>query len=407
MAEKHEALSLPQARELLRSDPTKKRIGLGGANEGIMMRLTTSGQDRFDVVYRDANGRKCIQVFRKITPAQRRRDELRVAADTGNLPDVAAGKKKLSEVWDYFAENRVTRTGEPIKASTFASYEVRWKKQIAPVLGGVTLADLTRPKIEEFYNAVQSEADAKKRNGRDARRKCQQLVHRLLFLAVRQGWLSRNPADDIPMPRAPKFESHPLTEVQVDAIAANVPARYCALVILLAESGVRIGEAVALRVRNVNGSIAVREAAAEVNGERVLGSPKTYKSVRDVPITPKLRAALKEHFDSGYANRFKKDALIFSTEGGFPVGQANFRNRVFQPAARAAKVRPTPRVHDLRHYWATTWLSRQTPSGERLSVFDIAKLGGWTDLKMVMQRYGHVQVESAQSLVDRIFAVTL
>lgn len=381
-----------------------------GREHLIQVQHRPSG-DVFRVRYIDEAGtRRVSKTLPNITQARAERTRIENEKAEGTLLDVGAAQRKLSAVWDYFDANPVTKTGEPIKPSTMASYKVRWKTQIAPVLGTVKLAEITRAKVERLYNKVWRDADAKGRNGRDARRKVQQLVHRLLDLAVREGWLVRNPAAGIPMPGAKEKRPRLLTTAQVDAIAAKVPPRYKALVILLAESGLRVGEAVALRVKNLNGTIHVEESATEVVGKRTLGPPKTEQSIRDVPITPRLREELKRHYDGvdekgrPWVNRFDPESLVFTTEAGYPIGQNNFRKRVFQKAAIAAKVRPAPRVHDLRHYWATTWLKTQTPSGERFSVFDIAKLGGWTDLKMLMQRYGHVQVEAAQELADRIFA---
>lgn len=352
--------------------------------------------DVFRLRYQDASGVRCVETFPNITQARARRSEVEVAAQRGVLPDVAAGRKRFEDVWNYFEANRITKTGEVIKPSTFASYEVRWRTHIAPELGKRELGKLTRAGIEAFYVRLQQEY------GVDARRKAQQIVHRLLDLAVRQGWLLRNPADNIGMPRANGATIRALTDAEVDAIADKIDPRYRALVILLAESGLRVGEAVALRVRNVNGSIYVEENAVEVDGERIVGTPKTEGSKRHVPVSPKLRAALKAHYDAAYANRFDPETLVFTTETGAPIRQTNFRAREFQPAARAARIKPVPRVHDLRHTWASNWLTRTGPNGERLSLWQVTKFGGWSSTVMVEKRYGHLRIDEAQAEVDLI-----
>lgn len=52
----------------------------------------------------------------------------------------------------------------------------------------------------------------------------------------------------INLPKAPADAREPLTADQVHALAAAAPARYRALVLVAAESGMRFGELAALRV---------------------------------------------------------------------------------------------------------------------------------------------------------------
>jgi integrase len=202
------------------------------------------------------------------------------------------------------------------------------------------------------------------------------------------------------MPGA-KVERQPqaLTDEQVARIAAEVPERYQALVWTLAETGMRIGEATALRVKNLNGSIRVVENAPEVGGVKVVGTPKTEQSDRVVPISPRLRPILSDHL-SLYANRFDSESLVFTAELGGPVSQSNFRKRVFQPAAVRAGIDPVPTVHDLRHTAISLWLTRG------LTPFEVSKMVGHTDLKMIERRYGHLYESELQKKIDRIGAET-
>jgi len=64
---------------------------------------------------------------------------------------------------------------------------------------------------------------------------------------------------------------------------------YRALVLMLTETGARPGEAIALRVKNLNGSVRIAEATVEVGGKKITGTPKTKGGIRK-----------RAHFPPGY-----------------------------------------------------------------------------------------------------------
>jgi integrase len=152
-------------------------------------------------------------------------------------------------------------------------------------------------------------------------------------------------------------------------------------------------------VENLNGTIRVVENAPEVGGRRELGTPKTEESERNVPISPRLRVILHDHLNE-FGNRFNPESLVFTAERGGPVRQGNFRKRVFQAAAIRAKVHDSkgrvPTVHDLRHTAISLWLQRG------LTPFEVSKMVGHADLKMIERRYGHLYVSALQEKIDRL-----
>ena len=378
--------------------PTKGPKG----RPGIYVQDTAKGGKRYKVAFRDARGVVTSQTFPRLEDAKDFQDQLGIRRRRNDLPDVSKTRMRLSELWEHLAANRdeLGRGGRPIKPSTWASYEARWTKHIAPRLGSRRIGETGRDELKVFLKELQA------RTSLDTRRKVQQVLHKLLQVAANEGWLTRNPLQGIGMPGAKvEREAYALTEAEVEAIAAKVPSRYRALVWTLAETGMRVGEAVALRVKNLNGSIRIVENAPEVGGRRALGTPKTEGSVRNVPISPRLRAILREHVEGvdakgrPWVNRFDPESLVFTGERGAAVSQANFRKRVFQPAAERAKVLrdgEPPTVHDLRHTAISLWLQRG------LTPFEVAKMVGHTDLKMIERRYGHLYEHALQEKIDRL-----
>lgn len=85
--------------------------------------------------------------------------------------------------------------------------------------------------------------------------------------------------------------------------------------------------------------------------------------------------AVAEHIQSHDVGR---GDLLFTTRAGTPISRNTFRTRVWLPAVKASGVDFPVRVHDLRHAHAS-WL-----------------LSGGSDLKSVMERMGHAQIQTTQ-----------
>lgn len=145
-------------------------------------------------------------------------------------------------------------------------------------------------------------------------------------------------------------------------IAAAMPGRYRAAVLVAAWSGLRAGELFALRRRDVDrkaGSIRVERAQIEIPGQPITyGPPKTDAGRRVVHLPRSVADALAQHLREHVAGR-GADALVFATDSGSPLRSAQ-RSQMFARARRAAD-REDLRWHDLRHTGAT--LAASTGAG--------------------------------------------
>ena len=213
---------------------------------GIYVQEGRNGKPRYKAAFRDARGIVTSRTFPRIGQAQDYLADIRIRRANNTLPDVSQGARTMTDLWEHIAK---TYRGKP---STFASYEHRWRNHVQPALGRRRLDSLRRSDIEGFY------ADVEASTSLDTRRKVQQVVHKMLAVAVRSEWLARNPADGIEMPQAEvQREVRVLTDDEVERLADEVPARYRALVYMLADTGARPGEITALRVKNLNGSVRI------------------------------------------------------------------------------------------------------------------------------------------------------
>lgn len=114
---------------------------------------------------------------------------------------------------------------------------------------------------------------------------------------------------------------------QVAALAANIATPSGTLINTLAYTGIRFGEAAALRRSSVDLSgsrLHITSSLAEVGGNLHLGEPKT-KRHRTVVVPQFLTEQLADYVATQSAD---PDALVFTSPRGRPLRYTNFRNRI-------------------------------------------------------------------------------
>lgn len=235
---------------------------------------------------------------------------------------------------------------------------------------------------------------------------------RSAFRAARaDNLMAADPFELISLPSAEEERIVPLLPEQVDAIAGKVSLRYRAIVVVQAGLGLRIGEALALRVEDVDfmrRTVRVRYQIDPRTSELI--DPKTPRSRRVLPLPDSVAAELSLHISQfplhPCAEDFPWKGLLFHTRTGRPHTRQEYRTRVFNGAVRALhKADPTFPVgtttHDLRHYYATVLLA----AGEDMPT--VAELLGHTDATLVAKTYGHRmpgREDRARRAIDAAFA---
>jgi integrase len=213
--------------------------------------------------------------------------------------------------------------------------------------------------------------------GRTQAAQAYRLLHSILADAVQENLVDANPCQIKNAGDATAAERQTATPDEIDAIAAAMPERYRAAVLVAAWSGLRAGELFALARRHVDldtGTLRVERAIVEITGQPVgYGPPKSDAGRRTVHLPATVTEVLAEHLAAHVAAA--PDALVFGTATGRPLRAGN-RGQIFH-RARAAAGRPDLRWHDLRHTGAT--LAAQTGA----------------TLKSLQRRMGHSTVRAA------------
>jgi integrase len=165
------------------------------------------------------------------------------------------------------------------------------------------------------------------------------------------------------------------------------------LIRVLAYTGLRIGEALALRRADIDLKrrlMTVRESVREVDGH-LLVSPTKTSAVRAVTLPDSLCAALGQRLDGLSAD---PRTVVFGNSRGGHRRYRIWRRDSWDPAARAADIKATP--HDLR----ATCASLLIDAGA--SVKDVQQQLGHADVTTTLKLYARVRPGRSDDLAERL-----
>jgi integrase len=340
-----------------------------------LQKLERKSGVRWRVYWRDPAGKPHGKIFERRRDADAYGHLMEQWKRDGTYFDPLRGKITLAE----FVEAEVlTRTD--LSEKTRDNYRGVWRRHVQPVLGARRLDGITRADVRLLI------ADLRSRGvGEASIEMAVRFLSSTLARAVDEERIVRNAARGMRLSRARAREPRYLSDEEVLGLVEASPHRYQAMILVLAYGGLRLGEAVALRVDDVDlmrRRITVARSAVDVGGKRVEKDTKTHRR-RTVALPALVADVLADHL-ARFSEPHDPVAIVFASERGGPVQHANFRNRVFRPAAEAAGLIPPPTVHDLRHTAAALAILRGA------GVKQIQEQLGHSSVTVTLDRYGHL-----------------
>lgn len=227
------------------------------------------------------------------------------------------------------------------KASTQHGYKTVLRVHVLPEWQRWRLRDIERVVIQKWV------AD-KFRDGAGWQtvRNAWVLLSSILETTVEFGYLTMNPARGVKFPqKALKEKPAILAGESLSRLLERLAEPYRTMVQLIAATGLRIGELLALRWSVLDlegGALAVRESVFEGQFQ----TPKTQRALRTIPLGLHAVRALVAH-QARVSRRGPRD-LVFGNRDGGPLRESKVLRNVLQPAAvRAGLGRVT--WHQFRH----------------------------------------------------------
>ncbi|MEV6207025.1 tyrosine-type recombinase/integrase [Kitasatospora sp. NPDC051914] len=287
-----------------------------------------------------------------------------------------------------------------LKARTIDGQRAILRNHIAPALGQRRIGSLRARDVEKWVAKLAEKLSP------GTVRVIYNVLNKAAKYAIRHEWLVVNPCSGVALPKDRSEvvdDRHFLTPLQVAALAEALSEKqewFGLLVRMAAFTGLRAGELAALRVGDVNllrGEVQVRRTVRRGKGEWLYTSPKSKKSVRDVPLPGALRAEL-EAWLAAHPNRHDPDARLWpglrsagrngaATDWDRVLDMNNWCGRYFRPLVRSGVAGlPTGlRWHDLRHTYAS--IMAAAPG---ITVYDISKWLGHSSISVTEKVYIHL-----------------
>lgn len=210
-----------------------------------------------------------------------------------------------------------------------------WKEAGAPIMKPHSKIPTGETKIAQAYRVLRA----------------------VLNVAVDEDLIPSNPCRIRGADKARARERRVATVEELGELAAAVPDRYRAAVLMAAFTSLRSGELFGLQRRHINlhrQEIHIeQQLIGERNGAPIFGLPKTDSSIRIVTLPAELISVIQEHLDSFTGSH--PDSLMFSTSNGTPI--TNARKTWWHTARRKVGL-PDLSWHDLRHTGQTCIANR-------------------------------------------------
>ncbi len=317
---------------------------------GVRVRQKVKGKGNPWWVFISHNGKRASRKVGDKKAAKTVASEIRAKIQLGEFGfEEQKPVPTFLEYADSWIKNTVPAT---CKQSTLRDYQDMLRIHVLPVFGDLKITDITRGKVKSFLKTKDVKADI-----------------------------------------------NPLTseelKVLLGAVSEHFPEHFT-LFLLLARTGMRIGEALALQWDDVD----FDKRFIEVKRSYVRGrisTPKNSKT-RRVDMSLQLAEALKaqkQWFMLKLVGSQNDAQYVFTNKEGGLIDISNWRNRVFNKALTKAEVKKI-RIHDLRHTYATLRISK----GDNIAY--VSKQLGHHSVKFTWDVYYHWVPGMKKSEVDEL-----
>ena len=303
--------------------------------------------------------------------------KVKTDANFGILP------KKNNITVKEFSEEWLEKNIKPnVTSQTYRNYVVAFNHHFYPTMANIKLQELTTEQIENaYYETFEDDSSKSSVEATCAR------FNRMLKDAVKQNIITKNPHDRVRLLqgfKTSKIKTYTEEEQKliVDYLKENLDSKNAVFYLLLS-TGMRIGEALALNVSDVNlkkKNIKVNKTIVYVPGGFIVQNhTKTDTSNRTLYMSDNTVDFLKK-----YINKYKPQKYLFENRNGNFIDYGSMRCRWFNIAAKIGI--EYKNIHTLRHTFATRALEKSI------------------DVKTVSAILGHKSVVTTMNIYQEVYS---
>ena len=352
---------------------------------GVTVRQKDKGKGKPWWVFVAHNGNRTSKLVGDKAAAQDVASKIRAKLQLGEFG--FEEEKPIPTFKEYAVSWIRTTVPATCKNSTVTDYQDLLRLHTLPVFGDLRLVDITRGKVKDFLLGKINQGYAKSTVNH-----MKNTISGVLNKALDDEVISANPALNLGKnflkEKNGQKTIHPLLKEELklllDTVEVYFPEHY-PLFLMLARTGMRIGEALALQWDDIDFASPFIDVKRGFVRRRI-STPKNGKS-RPVDMSLQLAQALKVHELESKKKGFALGLgdlpeYVFTYENGGLIDKDNWRGRVFYKALKKAGLRRI-RIHDLRHTYATLRISK----GDNIQ--DVSNQLGHSSTKLTLDVYSH------------------
>lgn len=219
-----------------------------------------------------------------------------------------------------------------LRDSTRISYTNKISRHLVPTFGDMPLNEITVAKVRAWFNAYGDKTPT-------ARAHAYQVLGSIMGQAEEDELILRSPVR-VKKGGRTKVAREPqvLTMDELFALVEAMPEKHRALTLLCGFGGLRFGEAVALRRKDVDlekGTVNITRGSVRVAGGKQAGPPKTEAGKRKVAVPAVVVTAIKDHLGTNITGG--RDGLVFPGADGELLAPTALYGRAARTEKRGAK----------------------------------------------------------------------
>ena len=375
---------------------------------GIWRRTSADGKARYEITYRDSDGRQ----RRHVVEGKKKDAETALADVKSRMGRGQRVAPRPSLTFGEAAERFVASERVKLRPTTLAAYEYALNVHLLPAWRSVRLDRLDVDAVASLIERMQSaeyrrEVELRTRGASKATvgyktwtiRGALTPAGRVFDYASRRlGWAGTNPVRQLTQserPRGEQRERRILARDELSKLVAAAESPYREIFATAGGLGTRLGETLGLTWADVDldaGQVGLRYQL-DRHGKRVPLKTKRSRRVIDAPAA--VVSLLRAHkLRTPYSGR---DDLVFASRSGGPLDHRNVAGRALERAVKRAGLngeRRAPTFHELRHAHASAFIA---VGGD---LVELSARLGHRDPSITASTYSH-EFETARRSAER------